>query len=147
MNVLKEDLAMLKKDVAYLKGDNFEKIRERASSYFGRFIRRCRVINSEELANILDDAMDSDVISEAERDDALNIDVAVTGILKHDRDKKVVLVAEVSIKADRTDVERFSERARIIERAMKLSAIPVVIGREFTEGAKTVAKKHDVILC
>ncbi|MFN3481138.1 MAG: hypothetical protein ACK415_12255 [Thermodesulfovibrionales bacterium] len=146
--VLKQDVAVLKQDVAELKGDNFErKVRERAPSYFGRFIRRCKVIGSEELANILDDAMDSNVISEVERDDALNTDVVVTGILKHDREKKVVVVTEVSIKADRSDVERAFERGRIIEKAMNLPSISVVIGKEFTEGAEARAKELQVILC
>lgn len=146
--ILKQDVTVLKQDVADLKDDNFErKVREKAPSYFGRFIRRCRVITSEELANILDDAMDNGLISEKERDDALNIDVVVTGILKHDRKKTVVLVTEVSIKADRTDVERASERAKVIEKAMKPPAIPVVIGKEFTEGAETRAKELEVILC
>ncbi|MFN3395646.1 MAG: hypothetical protein ACK4Z9_02475 [Thermodesulfovibrionales bacterium] len=146
--VLKQDVAVLKQDVAELKGDNFERrVRERAPSYFGRFIRRCKVISSEELANILDDAMDSNVISEAERDDALNIDVVVTGILKHDREKKVVVVTEVSIKADRSDVERAFERGRVIEKAMNLPSISVVIGKEFTEGAEARAKELQVILC
>ncbi|MEM3423122.1 MAG: hypothetical protein QXE51_00985 [Nitrososphaeria archaeon] len=145
--LLKQDVALLKQDVADLKGDNFErKVRERAPSYFGKLIRKCRLISSQELADILDDAMDNEIISESERDDALNADVVVTGFLKHDK-KKVVLVTEVSIKIDKTDVEKAFARAEVIGKAMNFPAIPVVIGKEFTEGAKTRAEELKVILC
>ncbi|MFN3739870.1 MAG: hypothetical protein ACK4TF_04260 [Thermodesulfovibrionales bacterium] len=146
--VLKQDVAVLKQDVADLKGDNFErKVREKAPSYFGRFIRKCKVITPEELADILDDAMDSGIISEQERDDTLNTDVVVQGVLKHDREKKVVLVTEVSIKADRSDVERAALRSKVIEKTLKVPAIAIVIGKEFTEGAEVRAKELEVILC
>jgi len=145
--LLKQDVAILKQDVADLKGDNFErKVRERAPSYFGKLIRKCRLISSQELADILDDAMDNGIISESERDDALNADVVVTGFLKHDK-KKVILVTEVSIKIDKTDVEKAFVRAEVIGKAMNFPAIPVVIGKEFTEGAKTRAEELKVILC
>lgn len=145
--ILKQDVTLLKQDVADLKGDNFErKVRERAPSYFGKLIRRCRLISSQELADILDDAIDNGIISESERDDALNADVVVTGFLKHDK-KKVVLVTEVSIKIDKTDVEKAFARAEVIGKAMNFPAIPVVIGKEFTEGAKTRAEELKVILC
>ena len=144
---IEQDVAILKQDVADLKGDNFErKVRERAPSYFGKLIRKCRLISSQELADILDDAMDNGIISESERDDALNADVVVTGFLKHDK-KKVILVTEVSIKIDKTDVEKAFARAEVIGKVMNFPAIPVVIGKEFTEGAKTRAEELKVILC
>lgn len=146
--VLKQDVAVLKQDVADLKGDNFErKVRERAPSYFGRFIKRCRVITHEELANSLDDAVEEGIITEDEKQDALNIDVVVTGYLKEDREKKVVIASEVSLKADRADVERAYERANIIGRAMRIPAIAVAIGKETTEGAKNRSEELGVILC
>lgn len=46
--------------MAELKGDNFErKVREKALSYFGAFIKKCRVLSSERLADMLDDAVDN----------------------------------------------------------------------------------------
>ncbi|MFN3535268.1 MAG: hypothetical protein ACK4WB_07755, partial [Desulfatiglandales bacterium] len=145
---IEKDVSVLKIDVADLKGDNFErKVRERAPSYFGRLMRRCKVISHEELANILDDAVDNGVISESERDNAVNIDVVAIGLLRHEREKKVVAVTEVSIKADRVDVERASERAGIIGRAMNLPALAIVIGKEYTKGAEARAEELNVILC
>lgn len=148
IDILKQDVAVLKQDVTDLKGDNFErKVRERAPSYFGRFIKRCRVITHEELANSLDDAVEEGIITEDEKQDALNIDVVVTGYLKEDREKKVVIASEVSLKADRADVERAYERANIIGRAMRVLAIAVAIGKETTEGAKNRSEELGVILC
>lgn len=141
------DIETLKQDVADLKGDNFEmRVRERAPSYFGRLIKRCRVITHEELANSLDDAVEEGLITEGEKQDALNIDVVVTGYLKEDREKKVVIASEVSLKADRVDVECAFERANIIGNAMRLPAIAVAIGKETTEGAKIRAEELGVIL-
>jgi hypothetical protein len=145
--VLKQDVAILKQDVAELKGEIFERrVRERAPAYFGRLIRRCRVISFEELADALDDAIDRGVISESQKQDVLNIDVVTKEILKTDSEKQVIIAGEVSIKVDRVDVERAHERAKILERAFGMPAISVVIGRESTEGAKTKADELDVIL-
>jgi cell division protein FtsB len=144
--VLKQDVAVLKQDVAELKGDNFErKVRERAPSYFGRLVRRCKVISFEGLAEILEDAFEKGLINEKERDEALNVDVVASGFLKTEKEKKVVIVGEVSIKADRVDVERAYERADIIGRALGLSTIAVVIGKESTEGGIERAKELGVL--
>ncbi len=145
--ILKNDVAILKNDVAELKGDNFErKVRERAPAYFGRIIKRCRIVQFEELSDILDDAVDKGLISEEEKNDVLNVDVIVTGVLREDREKKVVVVAEVSYKTDRTDVERAYKRSKVIEKVFGIPAISVVIGKEFTEGAISLAKELNVVI-
>jgi predicted nuclease with TOPRIM domain len=145
---LEEEFKVVKQDVAELKGDNFErKVRERAPSYFGRLIRKCRVLPIEELADLLDDAVEKGIITEEEREDALKTDVVVTGVLKEDSGQRVALVTEVSMKADRQDVERAYSRAKIIGKVLNLPAISVVIGKEYTEGAKEKAEEMGVILC
>ncbi len=144
--ILKQDVAVLKQDVAELKGDNFErKVRERAPSYFGRLIRKCKVINFEELAEILENAVERGLIIEEEKDDVLNVDVVVTGVLKRE-EKKVVVVGEVSVKADLMDVERAHKRGEVMGRAMGLPWIAVVVGKESTEGALKKAEDIGVIL-
>ncbi|MEZ0329716.1 MAG: hypothetical protein ABWK15_09230 [Dissulfuribacterales bacterium] len=140
------DVDSLKKDVAELKGDNFErKVREKAPSYFGRLIKRCRVWNNESLADALDDAMDKGIVSESEREDALKADVVATGILRSEN-KEVVLVAEVSMKVDKVDVERADRRGQIISRVLNRPYLAVSIGRDSTEGAVATAKELDVML-
>ena len=145
--ILKQEVKVLKDDVADLKGDNFErKVREKAPAYFGRLIRKCKTISFEDLADYLEEAAEKRIITEEEKDSALNIDVVVTGFLKTDKDKKVVLAGEVSIKADKVDVERAYERANVIGKALGLSAIAVVIGKETTEGAIKRADELGVVL-
>ncbi len=145
--VLKEDVRVLKIDVAELKGDNFErKVRERAPSYFGRLIRRCKVVSFEELADILEEAVDKGIITEDEKNDCLNIDVVVKGFLKTEKERMAVIAGEVSVKVDRVDVERAYERAILIGRAMGLPTISVAIGKETTEGAIKRAEELGVIL-
>jgi cell division protein FtsB len=146
VTVLKEDGVVLKQDMADLKGDNFErKVRERAPSYFGRLVRRCKLISFEDLAEILESAVEKELIDEKEKDEALNVDVVASGFLKTEKEKKVVVVGEISIKVDRIDVERAYERSKIISRALGLSAIAVVIGKESTEGALEKAKELGVL--
>jgi cell division protein FtsB len=145
--VLKQDIKVLKDDVANLKGDNFErKVREKAPAYFGRLIKRCRTMSLEDLADYLEEAVEKGIITEEEKNSALNIDVVVTGFLKTDKDKRVVLAGEVSVKVDRIDVERAYERASVIGKALGLPAIAVVIGEEETEGALTRADELGVVL-
>ncbi len=147
--ILKEDVAGLKNDVGSLKGDNFErKVREKAPSYFGKLILKCKLIDTVELANIIDDAMlnNKAIITDDERDDALRIDVVATGYLRHNKEKKVFLAAEVSVVVDETDVVRASRRAKIIEKGLGVPGIPVVIGMECTEKAKEVAEELQVVL-
>ena len=145
--VIKEDVGVLKSDVGDLKGDSFErKVRERAPSYFGKIIRKCKLISHIELANILDDALDAGIIGDDERDDALLCDVVVTGALRNNKERKVLIVAEVSVVVDKQDVERAASRTKIIEKCMGLPGIPVVIGKEHTEGALKRADELQVIV-
>ena len=145
--VLKQDVGFLKSDVGDLKGDSFErKVRERAPSYFGKIIRKCKLISHIELANILDDALDAGIIGDDERDDALLCDVVVTGALRNNKERKVLIVAEVSVVVDKQDVERAASRTKVIEKCMGLPGIPVVIGKEHTEGSLKRADELQVIV-
>jgi polyhydroxyalkanoate synthesis regulator phasin len=143
---LKEDVKGLKDDVAGLKGSDFERqVRERAPSYFGRLIRKCRVVSLEKLSDILEEAVEKGVIRDEEMEDALNVDLVVEGILKSNKEG-VVLVCEVSCTADVTDVERANKRAGIIGRAFNKKSIPIVVGKEVTKGAKEKSSPLGVIL-
>ncbi|MEJ5363339.1 MAG: hypothetical protein WBK20_08675 [Spirochaetota bacterium] len=145
--ILKQDVGVLKSDVGDLKGDNFErKVRENAPSYFGKLILKCKLIDKIELANVCDDALEAGIITDDERDDALLCDVVVTGVLRHNKEKKVLLVAEVSVVVDKADVERAARRTRVIEKCFNIPGIPVVIGKECTEGAKAIADELQVVI-
>ena len=143
---LKKDVEQLKKDVARLKGDNFErKVREKAPSYFGRVLLRCRVISAEDLADLVDEAFEEGRITEEERLEVLRLDVLVKGKLKESK-KEACLAAEVSLTVDVEDVERAARRAEVLNRLMDCPVLPVVIGERVAERACQKAEDLKVIV-
>jgi hypothetical protein len=77
---LTEDVRVLKIDVGDLKGDNLERrYREKAPAYFGRLVRRMRVLSAEELAGLLEDAVEQGQLTDAEKDEAILTDAVVRG--------------------------------------------------------------------
>ncbi|MEJ5300526.1 MAG: hypothetical protein WHS38_06005 [Thermodesulforhabdaceae bacterium] len=144
---IKKELAILKQDVADLKGEMFEmKVRFRAPAYFGRLIRRCRLISIEDLAEVLEDAVDKGLISESEKQEGLLLDGVVRGITKDLQAKEVLLAFEVSITVDLKDVERASVRADIIARTYGIETIGVVLGKEVNPQASDLADQLGVIV-
>ncbi|WP_353683622.1 hypothetical protein V4D30_07005 [Thermodesulfovibrio sp. 3907-1M] len=145
--VLKQDVKILKDDVGMLKGDMFEmKLKDKAPSRFGFIIRRCKVLSAEKYVEILDDALDENKITFEEREDALDVDLVATGVLTKDPTKKVFLVAEASVKADKRDIERAYRRAQIFKKATDTETLAVVVCKEKTQGAIKKAQELDVIL-
>jgi len=142
---LKKDVEQLKRDVAMLKGDNFErKVREKAPSYFGRVLLRCRVIPAEDLAELVDEAFEEGRITEEERLEVLRLDVLERGKLKESK-KEACLAAEVSLTVDVEDVKRAARRAEILRRIMECPVLPVVIGERITERALQESRALEVI--
>ncbi|MBX6423004.1 hypothetical protein [Thermosulfurimonas sp. F29] len=142
---LKKDVEQLKRDVAMLKGDNFErKVREKAPSYFGRVLLRCRVIPAEDLAELVDEAFEVGRITEEERLEVLRLDVLVRGKLKESK-KEACLAAEVSLTVDVEDVKRAARRAEVLRRIMECPVLPVVIGERITERALQESRALEVI--
>lgn len=145
VTVLKQDVAILKQDVASLKGSDFERtVRERAPAYFGRLIRRCRIIGFETLSDKLEDAVDIGLIGEDEKYDALLLDAIVSGKLKTGKD--VILAVEVSLKVDIEDIQRAAKRADVVNRAFQVETIGVAIGKDRTKRAENNAKELNVLL-
>ncbi len=146
VNVLKQDVKVLKNDVATLKGDVFEqKVRDKAATFFGKLLRRTRLITTEQYVDALDNALEGGLITEQERDDAINADVVVRGRVKG-TEREVIVVCEVSNKVDLEDVERASRRAEITAKAYRQEAIGVVLGKEITERARESADKMAVLI-
>ena len=144
---IEKRLDRLESDVARLKGDSFErKVREKAYSFLGKIITKCKVVDMSIIAEKLDEAVYAGIITEEEKDSALKLDVLAEGFLRDDREKKVLVAVEVSVKADRNDVERAKERSQILEKALGLPVIPVVISEGATFGAKEKAKELNVEL-
>ena len=131
---VEDDLDVLKRDVAYLKGSDLErKYAERAPSYFHSLVRRARTLTPHELAVILDDAPESSGLSEYERDDVLLADVVVRG--RHrETGRDVHLMVEVSYGIGMDDVERAARCAAALGKL--LESIPVVAGQRISPHAR-----------
>ena len=140
---LTEDVRVLKIDVGDLKGDNLERrYREKAPAYFGRLVRRMRVLSAEELAGLLEDAVEQGQLTDAEKDEAILTDVVVRGRY-HGSGAEVYLVAEVSWGVGVHDVERAVQRAAVLGK-LGIPALPVVAGKAVTAQAEQLAHQQHV---
>ena len=140
--VLKTDVGVLKTDVGHLRGKELERTyREKAPAYFGRLLRKVKVVD----LNRLRDELESQ-LSEEELHDVLLTDLIVKGRPQdREQDGDLYLAVEVSAVVDRHDVERAQRRAALLQKA-GFSAIPVAAGYELTEGAEQQARKQRVAL-
>src|SRR5919108_484973 len=140
---LTEDVRVLKIDVGDLKGDNLERrYRERAPAYFGRLVRRMHVLSAEELAGLLEDAVEQGQLTEAEKDEAILTDVVVRGRYPGSG-AEVYLVIEVSWGVGVHDVERAVQRAAVLGK-LGIPALPVVAGKAMTAQAEQLAHEQHV---
>jgi hypothetical protein len=140
---LTEDVRVLKIDVGDLKGDNLERrYREKAPAYFGRLVRRMHVLSAEELAGLLEDAVDQGQLTEAEKDEAILTDVVVRGRYQGSG-AEVYLVVEVSWGVGVHDVERAVQRAAVLDK-LGIPALPVVAGKAVTAQAEQLAHEQHV---
>jgi hypothetical protein len=140
---LTEDVRVLKIDVGDLKGDNLERrYREKAPAYFGRLVRRMRVLSAEELAGLLEDAVEQGQLTEAEKDEAILTDMVVRGRYQGSG-AEVYLVIEVSWGVGVHDVERAVQRAAVLGK-LGIRALPVVAGKAVTAQAEQLAHEQHV---
>jgi hypothetical protein len=125
-----------------LKGYALEsRYRDRAPSYFGRLLRRLKVVD---LSGLLD-ALEEQLTSE-EFDQLLAVDLLVVGSpRKQPEVEKLYLAVEISNVVDKNDVQRARERAEML-RKVGYNAVPVVAGEEMTEGAEPAARQHHVVM-
>jgi len=151
--ILKQDVEKLKQDVNYLKGEfgrykgwEFERsVREKAPAYFGRILRKTKVIPLERIAEILDEAEDRGKINEEERLEVLNIDVVIKGEIRQTR-KPVILAVEVSYQAFEDDIERALKRYKIFQKLFEEQVIPTVVSCEVKEEIEKLAEEKGVLL-
>ena len=101
-------------DVGELKGRSLEgEYRTKVYAYFGRIVRRAHVLSPDELTALLEDAIESGALSEAQADDVSLADVIVHGRRRRDG-AEVFLVVEVSSGVGLHDVERAIRRAALL---------------------------------
>jgi uncharacterized protein YoxC len=132
---------------ARLRGDVLElKYARKAHAYFGRYLRRLRVLLPDGLDETIEDRLEA-ALSDDEVATVLLLDLLAVGRPRR-RDgwpDELWLATEVSAVIDRHDVERASERAALVRKA-GLAAIPVVAGESVTEGATELLQDLPVVL-
>lgn len=128
--------------LAGLRGDNLEqRYRQHADGYFGRLLRRARVVGPDELDDLLDEGLAAGALDEESAHDVRLADLVVRGRRPgEDRDSYVVI--EVSAVVEPADVECAMRRAAVLGRVR--SAMAAVGGEEITPAAIDLAHAHAV---
>jgi hypothetical protein len=130
--------------VAGLLGESVERrYRERAPAYFDDLLTGLHVPSPEELARILDHALDAGRISRAERKELLYADVVAFGRRWEDGTDAAVAV-EVSATVDEDDVRRAARRAELLARSTEKPVTAVVAGEAIKPAAEELARKMGV---
>jgi len=151
--ILKQDVAILKQDMAYLKGEfgrfkgkEFERtVREKYYAYFGKLLRKSKLVSLEEISTLLDEAEDKKLITEEQKLSVFQLDLIVSGELKHTK-KEVYLAVEVSYSLYEKDIERALERSNILATIFKKEVIPVVVAVEVKKELEKKAEESGVLL-
>jgi predicted RecB family endonuclease len=141
--VLKTDVAVLKTDVARLKGSDYEQqARVKGAAYLGTAgFRRARLLATEDLAELCEDALDADRITPEEVRDVLAADVVFSARW----DGEVVhVVGEVAGRVHVDDVERAERRAGTLSKATGVRAMPMVLGASVDDPAELLAGRRGV---
>jgi len=126
--------------LAGLRGDNLEqRYREHAGGYFGRLLRRARIVSPDELDDILDEGLATGAFDEDSAHDVRLADLVVRG-RRHGEELETYLVVEVSGVVESADVERAARRAALLGRVRP--TVAVVGGEEITRAASKLAQAH-----
>jgi hypothetical protein len=126
--------------VRFLKDNILERgYRERGPAYFGRLVRRSRVVTAAEVMDLLESVVEQGELSALEAGEVALADVVIRGRRRED-DTEVYLVVEVSWGVGPYDVERAAHRADLLRRAGVL-ALPVVAGKTVLPEAASRARE------
>jgi hypothetical protein len=141
---LARSVQTLTDDVGALKGRSLEAdYRTKGPAYFGRLIRRPHVLTSDELVNLLEDAREHGVLSDAEVQELYDVDLVVRGRRAGDG-TEVYLVVAVSWGVGPYDVERPAARRAAFLARLGVAVLPVVAGERLTAEAGRLAQQHQV---
>ena len=125
--------------VDYLRGEALEaRYHRHFAAYFGRLARRFRLLDSAQLGDLVEDALDGGKLSEDEADALRAADLVLSGRSPTDG-TDLYLVIEVSFGIGLSDVRRAHERARLLERLGR-PALPVVASRWIDADAAHMAQ-------
>jgi len=139
MAILADRLGGIGDRVGAVEGELLEwRYERRAAAYFSRLARRLRVVDRSVLANMLDDAIDSGRLSQAERDAIMDADMVLSGQRRPDG-AEAYFVVEVSVGVGLNDVQRAAERAGLLAK-LDRQTVPVVAGNWVNDLAQAAAQ-------
>jgi len=140
--VLKTDVAVLKTDVGHLKGQSLEMTyRYHAAGYFGRWIRRARVVPLGDIEEKLESTLSYEELLEV-----LRLDLLINGRRRDQAEKSELWLAiEVSAVLNEGDVNRAVRRATLLRQAGYVT-VPVVAGEEITVMGEESARTQKVVV-
>jgi len=115
--------------------------RERAHAYFAPILSRIRVLSSEQLVQLLDEALEAGRLTEADRRDLLLADLVLQG---RRAEQDMYLVAEVSGLISEDDVRRAVDRAQALARATERPVIAAVAGETLPTDVQALAAQRGV---
>ncbi len=115
--------------------------RERAHAYFAPILSRIRVLSSEQLVQLLDEALEAGRLTEADRRDLLLADLVLQG---RRAEQDMYLVAEISGLISEDDVRRAVDRAQALARATDRPVIAAVAGETLPTDVQALAAQRGV---
>jgi archaellum component FlaC len=139
---VEQRLKSVEHDVAHLKGDSEElKARRRIPSVLGRYFKKLRIYDSEQLYPLIGETL---ILDDEDAAELLYADLFVHAQTKISQ-QEYWLVVEVSWGVGVSDVDRAHERAAILQKH-GYPAIGVAMGRAVTREAERRAKELGVII-
>jgi hypothetical protein len=125
-----------------MRGDFLElRYRNHFGAYFGRILRRVRLVSPDEMDDVLEDGQASGALDEDAAADVRLADLIVRGRRKKD-DQQTYLVVEVSVGVGHSDIERAARRAALLNRVRP--AVPVIAGQWISPDAGERARQAGV---
>jgi DNA repair ATPase RecN len=113
----------------------------KAYGYFGRVLRRIRVVSWQEIEENLVRSLSADELA-----DLLLLDLLIRGQpYQQPNAPEVWLAIEVSAKLDKQDAERAQRRAALLQKA-GYCAIPTLAGEKITQGALALAAEQQLFV-
>ena len=116
--------------------------RERAPLHFWRLIRKGRVVESVELVDLLEEAVDRGVLSQVDMNKVTLADLIMRGQWRADGRQLLALV-EISSVVDCDDVRDAADRAALLAK-LGTPVMAVVAGASVTEQAAEMARSRNV---
>ena len=116
--------------------------RARAPLHFWRLIRRGRVVESVELVDLLEEAVDRGVLSQVDMNKVTLTDLIMRGQWRADG-RQVLVLVEISSVVDGDDVRDAADRAALLAK-LGTPVMAVVAGASVTEQAAEMARSRNV---